>query len=186
MKNIFMMLCAFALMLSFAAGLSEENALLPDIREGAERLEYDAVTALENQGYLTFGYAGNPELPGYRAAVTAAVEKAQKKLGLSMTGEIDESLMNALSPGYAGRRELEAQGYAVLEACGAHVCQLQADLQALGYYASDLTGYFGSMTLKAVTAYQEHSGLAADGILTPKQLETLHAEASAESSSSPK
>lgn len=180
MKNTRIALCSFALTLCLATGLCEEHELSPAIREGAGRLEYDVVTALENRGDLEFGYAGNPELPGYQAAVTAAVEKAQERLGLSVTGEIDEALMNALSPGYAERRALEAQGYAVLEACGAHVLQLQTDLQALGYYAYDLTGRFGSMTLEAVIAYQEHKGLTADGIVSPEQLEAIHAEALAE------
>lgn len=183
MKNMLLIaLCSFALMLPLAAGLCEENASqaqpvwIPVVREGAERLEYDAVSALENQGYLSFGYAGNPELPDYQAAVTDATKKAQKKLGLSVTGEIDEALMNALSPGYTERRELEAQGYAVLEACGMYVQQLQADLQALGYYTYDLTGYFGTKTQEAVTAYQEHKGLTADGIVSPELLEAIHAE----------
>jgi hypothetical protein len=45
------------------------------------------------------------------------------------------------------------------------VTNLQNDLRGLGYFNHTPTGYFGSITVNAVKAYQWNNGLAVDGIV---------------------
>jgi peptidoglycan hydrolase-like protein with peptidoglycan-binding domain len=50
---------------------------------------------------------------------------------------------------------------------GIEVEELQNQLAALGYYDSEITGYFGPLTEEAVIRFQEAQGLEADGIAGP-------------------
>lgn len=47
------------------------------------------------------------------------------------------------------------------------VYNLQNDLKALGYFQVNPTGYFGSITNKAVKNYQKDKNIAVDGIVGP-------------------
>jgi hypothetical protein len=58
---------------------------------------------------------------------------------------------------------------------GPEVRTLQAALAALGYYAGEVTGYFGSLTEAAVERLQAANNLAAVGIVGPKTREILDA-----------
>ena len=59
---------------------------------------------------------------------------------------------------------------------GQQVSDLQARLQALGYYAGKIDGDFGSGTMAAVKAFQRQHGLTADGIAGPKTLAVLYSD----------
>jgi len=48
---------------------------------------------------------------------------------------------------------------------GDQVKELQARLQALGYYAGEIDGQFGGGTRSAVVAFQQQHGLSADGVV---------------------
>lgn len=48
---------------------------------------------------------------------------------------------------------------------GEEVKELQARLQALGYYAGEIDGQYGPGTREAVRLFQEQNGLGADGIV---------------------
>ena len=50
---------------------------------------------------------------------------------------------------------------------GTAVADIQARLQALGYYPGKIDGDFGSGTKAAVQAFQEENGLEADGVVGP-------------------
>lgn len=53
------------------------------------------------------------------------------------------------------------------------VKQLQGMLKQLGYFKSEVTGFFGSVTTNAVKQFQIKSGLPSDGIVGPKTWEML-------------
>ncbi len=48
---------------------------------------------------------------------------------------------------------------------GSHVRQVQARLSQLGFYAGEIDGIFGDLTLAAVTAFQQMNGLTNDGVV---------------------
>jgi peptidoglycan hydrolase-like protein with peptidoglycan-binding domain len=50
---------------------------------------------------------------------------------------------------------------------GVEVTRLQQDLARLGYFNTNATGYFGSITQSAVEQFQRANGLAVDGIVGP-------------------
>lgn len=59
---------------------------------------------------------------------------------------------------------------------GEMVTQLQARLQALGFYTGKVDGQFGSGTRQAVEAFQRQHGLEADGIAGSKTLTLLYSD----------
>lgn len=61
---------------------------------------------------------------------------------------------------------------------GEQVKILQNRLNELGYSVGTVDGIFGAQTQNAVIAFQRDNGLAADGIVGPKTIEKLYANAS--------
>ena len=59
---------------------------------------------------------------------------------------------------------------------GDAVKEIQARLQALGYYNGKIDGDFGSGTKAAVQAFQEVNGLEADGVVGAKTLSALYSD----------
>ncbi|GAB1539501.1 hypothetical protein NUACC21_21680 [Scytonema sp. NUACC21] len=57
----------------------------------------------------------------------------------------------------------------------ASVRRLQQDLQRLGYFNSDITGYFGSETERAVYNFQQSYGIRPDGIVGTRTQEAIRA-----------
>lgn len=57
-----------------------------------------------------------------------------------------------------------------LESRGQAVTQLQNDLKRLGFFAANATGYYGTITDKAVRDFQRQYSLAVDGIAGPATL----------------
>ncbi len=58
---------------------------------------------------------------------------------------------------------------------GIEVVRLQERLRQLGFYSGDADGQFGSATQRAVTLFQEHHRLEADGMAGARTLEALYA-----------
>jgi peptidoglycan hydrolase-like protein with peptidoglycan-binding domain len=58
------------------------------------------------------------------------------------------------------------------------VSSLQQRLQELGYFKTDVTGYFGSVTKEAVRQFQQDKGLIADGIVGTNTDAALRGQAS--------
>ncbi|MUG97809.1 peptidoglycan-binding protein [Scytonema sp. UIC 10036] len=56
---------------------------------------------------------------------------------------------------------------------GASVRRLQQDLQRLGYFSGNITGYFGSETERAVSQFQQSNGIRPDGIVGPRTQEAI-------------
>ena len=59
---------------------------------------------------------------------------------------------------------------------GEGVSKLQQRLKELGYYTGTVDGQFGPGTRTAVTAFQQHNGLTADGIVGPATTEILYSD----------
>lgn len=61
---------------------------------------------------------------------------------------------------------------------GSEVTSLQQRLKELGYFKTNVTGYFGSVTEKAVTQFQQDKGLEPDGVVGTKTQASLSTQAS--------
>ena len=59
---------------------------------------------------------------------------------------------------------------------GSEVTRLQQALQALGFYAMKVDGVYGKGTVTAVKAFQQSTGLKADGIAGPQTQGKLYAD----------
>lgn len=60
-----------------------------------------------------------------------------------------------------------------LGASGSEVTAIQEALRDRGIFNANVTGYYGSITEKAVKAFQKQQGLTVDGIAGPKTLRAL-------------
>lgn len=176
------MLCAAALLLAIAVPGACED--LFDAAHEAEqaalgedgRRKQAILSALLSGEY----YDEETIFSGYDAYVEAIVEgirQFQKEHDLPETGVADEETLEALLPGYTLRRELEAQGYFVMDCEGQAVAEIQEDLTALGYYSGSVTGHFGQKTEEAVRAYQAAKGITEDGFVDQALKEAMRAEA---------
>lgn len=67
---------------------------------------------------------------------------------------------------------------------GTVVTQIQEKLKSWGYYSGEADGVYGSLTVKAVTLFQQKNGLTADGVAGPATLSAMGISASSGSSSS--
>jgi peptidoglycan hydrolase-like protein with peptidoglycan-binding domain len=56
----------------------------------------------------------------------------------------------------------------------AQVTALQQELTSLGFYSGPVTGYYGTLTQQAVTAYQTAHGIAATGYTGPSTRAALN------------
>ncbi len=182
MKRWTMMLAALLLMAAAVPGIGEQATKT----ENHEKVRKDSemMSALASGGYFDMNdealnnwktYEEYEET--YAKLKSEAVMDFQKDHDLPQTGELDEKTMDTLIPGYEECREQEALGNLALGCMGEEVRQLQADLQALEYYAGDVTGHFGMKTRAAVLAYQKAAGLTEDGFVTPELLEAIHDQA---------
>lgn len=61
---------------------------------------------------------------------------------------------------------------------GPEVTSLQQRLKELGYFKTNVTGYFGSVTERAVTRFQQDKGLEPDGVVGTKTQASLGNQAS--------
>ena len=135
-----------------------------------------ALTALGHDVPVT-GYFG----PITRSMITAW----QKTRGLPETGFLDASLLAALyaqaePAGDVGEQvKLDAQRTeAALNLTDQERKRVQATLTALGHDVP-VTGYFGPITRRMITAWQKAQGLPATGYLTDRQLVALQQQAAA-------
>lgn len=56
---------------------------------------------------------------------------------------------------------------------GSEVSAIQSSLQSLGFFNSNVTGFFGPITRDAVIRFQQSRGLSADGVVGPNTLAAL-------------
>ncbi len=128
----------------------------------AEELLYpgDKGSAVEDvQSRLKkLGYYEYDEVTGYFGPITQeAVEKFQKNNEIGVDGIVGPETQGLLESGDAKYYTLEEGDK------GEDVEKVQEKLKKLGYFDSNVTGYYGSITEKAVREFQERNGLTVDG-----------------------
>ncbi len=112
----------------------------------------------------------------------SAVEAAQQRAKLPVTGTIDTQTRDALGPlgrPLFGKRPIWPGNF------GLDVSVLQFLLARAGYYDSALDGYYGPHLEAALEAFQSHAGLVADGVAGPQTLSALVRRARAPRSTAP-
>jgi peptidoglycan hydrolase-like protein with peptidoglycan-binding domain len=100
----------------------------------------------------------------------SAVEAAQQRANLPVTGTIDTKTRDALGPlgkPLFGKRPIWPGDF------GLDVSALQFLLARAGYYDSAIDGYYGPVLRAALETFQAHAGLAPDGVAGPQTLAAL-------------
>ena len=160
-------------------GEEEEDAytlLSPgDSGSAVKRLQ----TRLKELGYFDGDLGGN-----YLTKTTDAVKKFQEAIGVNPTGIATVALQKKLfasdAPYYEGEEEEEPPqtNYVKLQkgATGTQVTNLQKRLKELGYFTTDITGTYGTMTIRAVKAFEARYGKEQTGIATVALQKKLYSD----------
>ncbi len=157
----------------------------------------DAGVKALQQRLSQLGYLDEKYVTGYYGAITvSAVKKFQKNNQISQTGTVANLTLAALNSAAAKINKEEKTVTAVSGDSiakpgtlrqgdtGSQVKKLQQDLKKLGYFSGTATGEFGSVTKKAVMAFQKAYSISADGIAGSKTLSKISAALSAKNNSS--
>ncbi len=152
------------------------------------------------------GYLGGSVDGDFGAATEAAVKAFQKANGLDADGKVGKQTLAKLNSNTAKANTGNAitsvtkkptatntprptntpkvdDVYLEVGSSGAKVRQLQQRLISLGYLAGKADGDFGGATQAAVKAFQERSGLWADGVAGPDTLTKLYSSGARKASS---
>ncbi|MGP3561979.1 C40 family peptidase [Geobacillus sp. BK01] len=124
---------------------------------------------LKEKGFFTY-----PRATGYFGTITEEAVKAfQRAVNLPVTGVVDDAT-------YAKLRAFTPSARALaVGSRGDDVKVLQQRLKQLGYFQyPEITGYFGTVTEKAVKQFQRANGLPANGTADAATLERLERAAS--------
>lgn len=140
----------------------------------------DKVSALQ-QDLTTLGYYYGDITGHYGSMTQTAVKKFQKAKGLTQDGVAGETTLNAIASTLKSNGSTSASssssssGTSLREGdSGTAVSDMQTRLKTLGYYYGDITGSFGSLTRKAVRAFQDAEGLTVDGVAGTATLNKLY------------
>lgn len=130
----------------------------------------------------TLGYYYG-DITGHFGTMTqTAVKKFQKSRGLTQDGVAGTDTLNAISSAVRGSTgsdsALGSTGVSVAGTLregdsGDAVRDMQLRLQKLGYYYGEVTGHFGTLTRKAVRAFQDDNDLTVDGVAGSATLKLL-------------
>lgn len=104
---------------------------------------------------------------------TASVMAFERQAGAVPRGEVSDELLQMLRR-EAWRRGIAQRGTAGRRPFGIRqIREAQDRLAALGFAPGPVDGLYGAQTMVAVVAFQEHRGLAADGLLDERLLTAL-------------
>lgn len=127
-------------------------------------------TVMEIQSRLMeLGYFDNDEPTDYFGPATeAAAKRFQHVHHMAETGIADELFQSVLF-------SENALMYVMQEGDkGSDVTRLQLRLDELGYYEGNINGYFGTATVRALTAFQKKNGLTEDAVADSDTYNTLY------------
>lgn len=158
MKRLLAALCAFLLI--FTPTLAEDgdaSAIFSrELTQGDLGADVKALqTRLAQLEYYNGQISGS-----YMEGTATAVRAFQADYGMPTTGTLDQATQALLLS--AQYRPL------VLGRQGEDVERLQLRLTQLGFYTGTITGNYLKSTQEAVSAFQTHNGLAADGTASPE------------------
>ncbi|MBQ8556124.1 MAG: peptidoglycan-binding protein [Clostridia bacterium] len=150
---------------------SDDSVLRPGAKSEAVRT---LQAKLRELGYYTGSRDGV-----YGDSTTAAVKAFQKKHGLYADGIAGEATLKKLYSSSALKADEEDVNDDEVEQLkagdyGAAVKKLQNRLKELGYYKTTVDGSYGSLTKKAVKAFQSRNGLTADGVAGKATLNKIY------------
>ncbi|AKU26453.1 peptidase P60 [Geobacillus sp. LC300] len=146
----------------------------------------DEVRKLQQQlkqlGYFTYS-----DITGYYGVLTAdAIRRFQRDNGLPVTGAVDNQtaarLASAVKAKTTSPAPIERERLAVrlsIGALGDDVKRIQTKLKELGYFYTDITGYYGTATADAVRRFQQAAQLPATGVVDGETYERLIGQAPA-------
>lgn len=137
---------------------------------------------LKQLGYFTYS-----DITGYYGVLTAdAIRRFQRDNGLPVTGAVDNQtvarLASAVKAKTTSPAPIERERLAVrlsIGALGDDVKRIQTKLKELGYFWTDITGYYGTATADAVRRFQQAAQLPATGIVDGETYERLIGQAPA-------
>lgn len=123
----------------------------------------DAVSEME-KALLNLGYFDGVPSSAYDALTTTAVERFQSAVGMTVTGQADESLQRVLFAGNVPESPLLSVSLSK-GSVSANVTRIQTRLLNLKYFGngSSVDGDYGSNTAAAVTLFQSAAGITATG-----------------------
>lgn len=123
---------------------------------------------METLAYLHLALANEaPEDPDYTASISAW-EKLKGLNWLTQPHRASNAAVHILSLTVAlSLLGMARQASALVKQGdgGSEVTALQQRLLALGYFKTNVTGYYGSVTKAAVTQFQQDKGLTPDGVV---------------------
>ena len=120
----------------------------------------------------SLGYRSTDVADDFGDATAALVEAFQHARGLTLTGEVDDVTWDRLvEAGWSLGARLLYVSTPMLR--GDDVADLQVHLAQLGFNPGRIDGIFGAVTAEALTDFQRHRGLDANGALTRSTLDEL-------------
>ena len=157
------------------SGSQSSSASSSSLKKGDEGQDVkDLQQALISLGYLHTDATGT-----FGSATKEAVEAFQKDMELSVDGVAGPKTLTKL---YDKTEVVEGDSQSASGSTlkkgdeGSGVTELQNLLKAAGYFSSECTGYFGSITETALKNYQRDKGLTVDGLAGEKTLASLRAQ----------
>ncbi len=176
----------------YGAGAAKTSNPVASIGETLqEGSSSDAVKAMQKR-LKELGFLSGTADGSFGTATKAAVIAFQTANGLKADGKAGTSTLNKLYSASAKNADslipdkdddegdvggdVVINGYTVLRegSKGDEVKKLQRALKNRGYFSGSITGYFGTSTLAAVTAFQQRNGLKADGVAGPATQNALY------------
>ena len=156
-----------------------------------EGTKSDAVKAMQKR-LKSLGFLSGSVDGSFGSATKAAVIAFQTANGLKADGKAGTATLNKLYSDKAkdasslkpapeedeedSGEDVVINGYTVLKegSKGDAVKDLQRALKNRGYFSGSITGYYGTTTAAAVTAFQQRNGLTADGVAGPATQNALY------------
>ena len=139
----------------------------------------DAVRKVQKR-LIALGYLSGSADGSYGNQTKNAVMAFQKNNGLSQTGKVNSSTLDALNSssarkaGSSSSSSSSSKGTCQPGDTGDAVRKVQKRLIALGYLSGSADGDYGNMTKKAVKAFQQRNGLKVTGSVNSNTLAKLN------------